>query len=143
MWVIIPVLYNFNAFGMDQNLGRHPMDGPNGTSLFPLGFAMNTPSLFDKNGFQISARKFVFVENNNVVLNQTFYDSHAPIYLTTYFAVEYAASFVVFAAAIVHVYLWYGRDIWYRMRSNVKDLDQNDIHAQLMVKYILESRNIS
>ncbi|KAJ3281750.1 hypothetical protein HDU76_008860, partial [Blyttiomyces sp. JEL0837] len=48
---------------------------------------------------------------------------------------EYMASFIVFVAAIMHVVLWYGKDVWHRFRSAMRDLDSNDVHARMMDVY--------
>ncbi|KAJ3188033.1 hypothetical protein HK101_009279 [Irineochytrium annulatum] len=134
MWIITPALYFSNAFGIDQSLGADPDQGPNGTnSYFPFGRVLNAPNLFNKEGLVVPTRSFVVT--SNLSLNQQVYDANAPIYITTYFALEYACSFVVFVAAIVHVGLWYGSDIWHRFRTAVRDLDVADVHAKLMDVY--------
>ncbi|KAJ3098030.1 hypothetical protein HDU97_004363 [Phlyctochytrium planicorne] len=68
-------------------------------------------------------------------LDEEFYNENKPIYISTYFAMEYLSSFMVFIAAIVHVGLWYGKDIWTRFRTALKDLDSSDVHAKLMDVY--------
>ncbi|KAJ3098031.1 hypothetical protein HDU97_004364, partial [Phlyctochytrium planicorne] len=68
-------------------------------------------------------------------LDEEFYNENKPIYISTYFAMEYLSSFMVFIAAIVHVGLWYGKDIWTRFRTALKDLDSSDVHAKLMDFY--------
>ncbi|KAJ3097402.1 hypothetical protein HDU96_000408 [Phlyctochytrium bullatum] len=133
VWILTPIFWSKNAFGIDQELGANPIDGPNGTGQFYLGQAVNTPSLFNKFGRPVPARKFVI--RPSLILNETFYDEQKPIYITTYFAMEYLSSFMVFIAAIVHVCLWYGKDIWTRFRTAMRDLDSTDIHAKLMDVY--------
>ncbi|KAI8842535.1 OPT oligopeptide transporter protein-domain-containing protein [Chytridium lagenaria] len=147
VWIIVPILWSNSAFGIDRSLGADPDQGPNGTgrlyntpddawqnpSIFPLGQVLNTPLLFNKDGIAIQTRRFVFREN--MTLDQTFYDAQKPIYISTLFAIEYTASFIVFAAAISHVALWYGKDIFSRFRTSMSELDQSDIHAKLMDVY--------
>ncbi|KAJ3097388.1 hypothetical protein HDU97_004897 [Phlyctochytrium planicorne] len=132
VWIVTPLLWTHNFFGIDQKLGADPLQGPNGTSRFPLGQALNTPSLFNLNGTSIPARSFITLPS--LTLNETHYNLHAPIYITTYFAMDYACSFAVFTAAIVHVSLWHGSDIWKRFR-NALQTDRNDVHAKLMDAY--------
>ncbi|KAJ3106264.1 hypothetical protein HDU97_006715 [Phlyctochytrium planicorne] len=96
-------------------------------------YAVNTPGLFDKDGHPISPQNFVKLPN--LVLDEEFYESKKPIYITTMFAVEYLASFIVFVAAIMHVALWYSKDIIQRFRTAMRDLDAKDIHARLMDVY--------
>ncbi|KAJ3093378.1 hypothetical protein HDU96_002334 [Phlyctochytrium bullatum] len=146
-WLVTPLLWVNNAFGMDQKLGADPDQGPNGTGVaynlendrwqlkvrFPLGQALNSPALFNRNGVAVQTRRFVF--RGNLTLDEAFYDAQKPIYITTFFAIEYTASFIVFAAAISHVALWYGRDIFNRFRTSIGDLDRSDVHARLMDVY--------
>jgi hypothetical protein len=135
LWIVVPILFATNGFGIDQQLGADPAYGPNGTGQYPLGFALNSPELFDYKGRPVRPLSFLIRDGDQVRFNKTFYDEHKPIYLTTYFAVEYTASFIVFTAALSHVVLWYGRDIWLRYKSSMKDLDGNDLHAKLMDVY--------
>ncbi|KAJ3218187.1 hypothetical protein HDU67_006449 [Dinochytrium kinnereticum] len=133
VWIITPLLWYNNVFGKDYDLGSLPSQGPNGTGRFYLSRAINTPALFDKTGRAIPARSFVTLPS--LTLNETLYESARPIYITTYFAMDYFCSFTVFTAALVHVALWHGRDIVRRFRSALRDLDSNDIHARLMDVY--------
>ncbi|KAJ3216219.1 hypothetical protein HDU67_009793 [Dinochytrium kinnereticum] len=132
-WIITPILWQTNAFGPDSFLGSLPRYGPNGTGLYPLSHAVNTPALFDRFGHPVEPRNFVTPPA--LTLNETFYEQHKPIHITTLFAVEYFASFVVFVAAIVHVGIWYSRDIWTRFRTAVGELDVMDVHARMMDGY--------
>ncbi|KAJ3253652.1 hypothetical protein HDU77_004464 [Chytriomyces hyalinus] len=124
MWIVVPLCWWFNAFEGDQLVGR----------ATAYGFALNTAFLYDKNGTKIRAADMVS-RDSMLLLNQTLYDSKKPIYITTYFAIHYCSSFIVFVAALVHVLLWYGPDIWHRLRTSVNELDSEDIHAVLMDVY--------
>ncbi|KAJ3328041.1 hypothetical protein HDU76_010693 [Blyttiomyces sp. JEL0837] len=132
-WIVVPLLWTNDAFGIDSKLGTDPVYGPNGTGDFPLGYGLNTRALFDKDGTPLSAKSFV--NRSDLSFKATYYEAHRPIYISTYFAMSYTASFIVFTAALVHVTLWYGKDIWNRFRSAMRDLDSNDIHARLMDTY--------
>ncbi|KAI8611929.1 OPT oligopeptide transporter protein-domain-containing protein [Chytriomyces sp. MP71] len=128
-WIIVPLCWHYDAFGLDSELGV-------GSS--PYGFDLNSPSLYNRNGTYLDKKKFVTknpADPKSLVLDQAFYDENKPIYITSMFAVTYCTSFLVFVAAIVHVGLWYGTDIWHRFRSTVTDLDREDIHCQLMDAY--------
>ncbi|KAJ3100620.1 hypothetical protein HDU97_002108 [Phlyctochytrium planicorne] len=133
VWVITPILWTNNVFGIDYHLGEK--QGPNSSShtIYPLGRAVNTNHLFNLNGTRVSAASFV--QQPNLILKEDYYNRNKPIYISTYFAVEYLSSFMVFIAAIVHVGLWYGKDIWRRFRTAMNDLDSTDIHAKLMDAY--------
>jgi hypothetical protein len=105
-----------NAFNADMMLGTAPRDGPNGTnSRFPLGQGINTPILFDKDANQLSTNQFI--NRTTLEFNDQFYESSKPIYITTMNALEYFSAFTVFTSAIVHVSLWYGKDIMRRVRD--------------------------
>ncbi|KAJ3311176.1 hypothetical protein HDU76_003196, partial [Blyttiomyces sp. JEL0837] len=133
LYVVVPLLWVNNAFGIDFQIGSDPGDGPNGSGTFPMGFALNTPALFNQNGSVLSSRSFV--NKTDLSLKEGFYNAQKPIYITTYFAMEYMASFIVFVAAIMHVALWYGKDVWHRFRSAMRDLDTTDVHARMMDVY--------
>ncbi|KAJ3232374.1 hypothetical protein HDU81_003012 [Chytriomyces hyalinus] len=128
LWVVVPILWSTEAFYKDKSIG----------AASAYGFSINAPYTYSKGGKRIPNTKFVIRspdDHNSLILNQTFYDENKPILITTYFALEYANSFVVFVAALVHVGLWYGKDIWHRFRATLKDLDKEDIHATLMDAY--------
>ncbi|KAJ3028986.1 UNVERIFIED_CONTAM: hypothetical protein HDU68_000426 [Siphonaria sp. JEL0065] len=126
-WLVVPLCWYFDVFG-DQKVGFDSK----------YGFAMNTPSTFDKNGAYIDTAEFVIFDpqdHSKLILNSTFYEMNKPIHISTYFAVIYTTNFIVFVSAMVHVALWYGTDIWNRFRSVMKDLDVDDVHANLMDVY--------
>ncbi|KAJ3186399.1 hypothetical protein HK101_009677 [Irineochytrium annulatum] len=133
IWVVTPLLWANNAFGNDRILGADPGQGANGTGEFPLGGSLNSADLFNKDGLSVDAWGFVFP--NNLTLNEAYYESQAPVRITTYFALDYATSFLVFTATFSHVALWYGKDLLHRCRSAARTLDQTDLHARLMSAY--------
>ncbi|KAI9346046.1 OPT oligopeptide transporter protein-domain-containing protein [Zopfochytrium polystomum] len=132
-WIVTPALWVRSAYGKDFQLGANPGDGPNGTGRYPMGHAMNTADLFDKNGRFVDAASFV--NKTTLTLLDDVYNNAAPIYISTWFAVIYVASFVTFVSCLVHVWLWYGRDIIHRIRTSMHDLDRRDVHAQMMDMY--------
>ncbi|KAI9348646.1 OPT oligopeptide transporter protein-domain-containing protein [Obelidium mucronatum] len=134
-WLVVPLLWLNNTFGADQQLGTNPFQGPNGTGQYPLGQALNTVQLFNKNGLAISPLTLVTNVNKTYVLNQTMYDMNKPVYVTTFYAVQMLVSLLAFASALSHTALWYGKDIYHRYTTAMRDLDSNDIHAQLMDQY--------
>ncbi|KAJ1539429.1 hypothetical protein HK405_012930, partial [Cladochytrium tenue] len=133
LWLVIPLVFTTNAFGIDSRLGASPAQGPNGTGLFPLGHALNSVSLFDRNGTAISAT--ALLASDGMSLNGPAYDAVKPVYISSYLAVEYALMFALTAASVVHVALWYGADVWERFKSSIEDLDATDVHCQLMAAY--------
>ncbi|KAI8620000.1 OPT oligopeptide transporter protein-domain-containing protein [Chytriomyces sp. MP71] len=121
-FIVVPLCWWFSVFGGDQIVGQNTL----------YGFALNTAFLYNKNGTKLSAARFV---GDNLALNTSFYDTNKPIYITTSFAIIYLSSFMVFTSALVHVALWYGKDIWNRFRASMSELDMDDIHAKLMSVY--------
>ncbi|KAJ3281751.1 hypothetical protein HDU76_008861 [Blyttiomyces sp. JEL0837] len=47
LYIVTPILWVNNAFGIDFEIGSDPGDGPNGSGSFALGLALNTPDLFN------------------------------------------------------------------------------------------------
>ncbi|KAI9349839.1 OPT oligopeptide transporter protein-domain-containing protein [Zopfochytrium polystomum] len=133
LYVVVPLVWVNNGFGKDFQMGENPYDGPNGTGRYPLGFSLNTADLFDDNGTYIASRSLV--DKTNLRLKEDLYQKYQPVRITAYFAIEYLASFIVFVAALVHVGLWYGSDIWRRFRTAMRDLDTSDVHAKMMDVY--------
>ncbi|KAI9339923.1 OPT oligopeptide transporter protein-domain-containing protein [Obelidium mucronatum] len=127
VWIVVPLCFWFKAFKGDQIVGADS----------DYGFMLNVPYTFNHNGTKL--RPISYTRQDNVTghlsFNQEFYDENKPIYISTFFAITYVSSFVVFVSAMVHVGLWYGKDIWNRFRSVIRDLDHGDIHAQLMDSY--------
>ncbi|KAI9345795.1 OPT oligopeptide transporter protein-domain-containing protein [Zopfochytrium polystomum] len=133
LYVIIPLVWVNNAFGKDFDIGTNPHQGPNGTGRYFLGFTLNTPDLFDNNGSYVPSRSLV--DKASLRLKEDLYNQLAPMRITSYFAIEYLTSFIVFVSALVHVGLWYGSDIWRRFRTAMRDLDSSDVHAKMMDVY--------
>jgi hypothetical protein len=131
-WILIPWFWSNNVFGNDQDLGANPAQGPNGTGEFLLGHALNYAGIFDANGTSLDVLSLLS-PIDKMSLDVERYDAVKPIRISTYFAIEYVCSFMVVAAVISHVALWYGKDLWMRLRTAMRDLDENDKHAQMMV----------
>ncbi|CAF1400418.1 unnamed protein product [Didymodactylos carnosus] len=51
------------------------------------------------------------------------------------FAITYGASFAALPAAIIHVLLYYGKDIWKQLTTSITEA-MNEVHAKLMTKYL-------
>ncbi|KAJ3205785.1 hypothetical protein HDU82_004962 [Entophlyctis luteolus] len=132
MWMLVPILWSYDAFGSDNLLGTNPADGANGTGEFPLGYALNTFVLFANDNSPISTASLL---DGSMQLNQTIYDLVKPVHITTLLAVNYASKFLSMTAAVSHMFLWYREEIYVRFTTAARDLDENDIHAQLMDIY--------
>ncbi|CAL1696779.1 unnamed protein product [Somion occarium] len=61
------------------------------------------------------------------------YKAYSPLFLSTTFAVSYGLSFASITATIVHVFLYYRKQIYIQARRSLGE--QPDIHARLMARY--------
>lgn len=61
------------------------------------------------------------------------YKAYSPLFLSTTFAVSYGLSFASITATIVHVILYYRKQIYIQARRSISE--QPDIHARLMARY--------
>lgn len=130
-WFLTPIMYLSNAFGNDQGLKvNYYSDG----TPIPV---LNSVALFNSTGYRISAVSLY--QTPSFDLNETKYAQQAPIYLTTFFALSYGASFLSIMAAFMHVYLWHGTEIYKQFTAALKQIDNTsdtqDIHNKLMKAY--------
>lgn len=65
--------------------------------------------------------------------NETAYKEYSPLMLGAAFSLTYGMSFAALMSTIVHVALFYGKDVWARARSAT--FEEADIHLRLMRKY--------
>ncbi|KAJ3076337.1 hypothetical protein HDU99_001364, partial [Rhizoclosmatium hyalinum] len=135
-WIFVPMLYATDTWGLNKKITKDTVNGN------PL---LNTPHLFvgnangsKKQGSRVRPNYF-FDATKNYDLNITAYNDVAPVYITSFFALVYGCSFLTITAAISHVVLWYGKDI-YRQSMNafrqVRDeVDSLDKHVKMMEAY--------
>lgn len=71
--------------------------------------------------------------NPDFTFNQTKYEDYSPLMLGPAFALTYGMSFAALASTVVHVGLFYGKDIWARARSATHE--EADVHLKMMRKY--------
>ncbi|KAG9292397.1 hypothetical protein G9A89_015267 [Geosiphon pyriformis] len=112
-WVIAPLLYFNNVLEAQR---------------FPF---LATYGL-DKNGERYN--QTALIDPFTGSLNETAYEEIGPVYLSVTFASSYFFSFVLFPAALSHVFLFYGKDIWQRFKAN-KSEEKEDIHLKMMKVY--------
>ncbi|KAJ3274328.1 hypothetical protein HDV01_003172 [Terramyces sp. JEL0728] len=128
-WILTPLVFFTNAFGSDQTLHIHEYrDG----RPIPV---LNSAALFNSSGHHISAVSLY--EPPKFDLSEARYQQESPIYISSFFALAYAASFLSIVAAFTHVYLWHGNEIYVQLRSALKQLEETeeDIHNLLMKRY--------
>ncbi|KAH8896634.1 OPT family small oligopeptide transporter [Thozetella sp. PMI_491] len=61
------------------------------------------------------------------------YEEYSPLFLPPAFALNYGLSWAALTAAIIHVALFHGREIWYRFRTARNQ--EPDIHMKMIKKY--------
>jgi hypothetical protein len=61
------------------------------------------------------------------------YKDYSPLFLAPTFALNYALSFAALTASIVHIAIFHGGEVWYRLKAARKQ--EPDIHMRLMSKY--------
>ncbi|KAK7932488.1 OPT family small oligopeptide transporter [Apiospora marii] len=61
------------------------------------------------------------------------YKDYSPLFLPPAFALNYGLSFAALTAALVHIGLFHGKEIWYRFKAARNQ--EPDIHLRLMKKY--------
>lgn len=74
------------------------------------------------------------IDVNTGSLNETAYNEYGPVYLSVTFAAGYFYSFISFTAAISHVILFYGGEIWGRFKASRSE-EVEDIHCKMMRSY--------
>ncbi|KIP02879.1 hypothetical protein PHLGIDRAFT_130482 [Phlebiopsis gigantea 11061_1 CR5-6] len=109
-WLIVPLLYYTNVWDSQY-------------------MPMLSRSAYDNRGgvFNVS----------RVLTGSTFdlekYQNYSPLYLPAGFVISYALSFASVTATIVHVFLYYRKQIMIQARRSLAE--QPDIHARLMSQY--------
>ena len=128
-WIITPLFYLWNTFRYDQLL--HLVQYPDGTNM-PV---LNSVSLFNATGDKMDALSLL----NPVTfdLKEAEYLQQSPILLSTYFALNYAGSFLAITSAFSHVIIWHSSDFYERFMSAYRKVKvtHDDIHTILMSRY--------
>ncbi|OTB01894.1 hypothetical protein M426DRAFT_323119 [Hypoxylon sp. CI-4A] len=62
------------------------------------------------------------------------YKKYSPLFLSPTLALNYGLSFAALTASIVHIALFNGKEIWYRLKTARNQ--EPDIHLKLMKKYV-------
>lgn len=71
--------------------------------------------------------------NPDFTFNQTKYEAYSPLMLGPAFSLTYGMSFAALASTVVHVALFYGKDVWNRARTAT--YEEADVHLKMMRKY--------
>ncbi|KAJ3294780.1 hypothetical protein HDU79_010404 [Rhizoclosmatium sp. JEL0117] len=138
LWIATPLMYNADTFGINEKLRLGGYQGSLNPIINSAGLFVGAAKGIKPQGSKIRPNFFYNV-SDNYNLNVTAYNGVAPVHLTSTFTLSYASSFLTVTAALVHVGLWYGKDI-YRQTMNalrqVRDeVDALDKHVKMMESY--------
>ncbi|KAI0706064.1 OPT oligopeptide transporter [Cytidiella melzeri] len=144
------ITFDWNSIGLVSN--GSPLVSPwwaevNIYAGFVLLFWIVTPALYFTNTafakyMPISAgipfdNTGLPYDTSLVITNGTFdqdkYEAYSPLFLASSNALSYACCFAILPAAVVHTYVWYGRDIVRSFRRSLAD--NRDVHSRLMMAY--------
>jgi len=84
---------------------------------------------FDNTGAQYNLSAVV----NNNAFDLGKYEQYSPMFLPITYIVTYGTIFATYPAILVHIFLWYRKDVARQFRRSLKD--ETDIHSRLMSKY--------
>lgn len=111
-WFITPVLYYTNTW-------------------YAQYLPIMSRGAFDNTGHTYDVSRIL--DPVNYTLDMEKYKAYSPLFLSTSFAVSYGLSFASITATIVHVFLYYRKQIVVQARRSLGE--QPDIHARLMARY--------
>ena len=111
IWFITPILHFTNAW-----YGKY----------LPL----STPRSYDNTGAKYNVSRIL---NAQFEFDIAKYKAYSPLFLGTTFALSYGLSFGTITSVIVHVYLFYGAEIWRQFKESWNQED--DIHMKLSKAY--------
>ncbi|KAH8888862.1 OPT family small oligopeptide transporter [Thozetella sp. PMI_491] len=100
--------------------------GPDYYQYLPLAANAN----FDHFGSSYNTSRIL---NPDITFNEEAYKEYSPLYLGAAFSLSYGLGFAALISTLVHVGLFYGRDIIDRIRDAQNE--EADIHLKLMRKY--------
>lgn len=111
-WFITPILYYTNTWY---------------SQFLPI----MSRSAYDNTGKIYNVTRIL--NPDDFTLDEQAYRAYSPLFLSTSFAVSYGLSFASITATIVHVILYYRKQIIVQARRSLGE--QPDIHARLMARY--------
>ncbi|KAK9284495.1 hypothetical protein L1049_023668 [Liquidambar formosana] len=118
---------------------------------FIIAFYIITPIAYWTNSFE--AKRFPIFSSNtfdihgqrynvsNVIKEESFtfdengYNSYSQMYMSIFRVYSYGLKFASITAALVHVALHHGKDIWQQFKEAYGDQTSGDVHSRLMKKY--------
>ncbi|KAI0032412.1 small oligopeptide transporter [Vararia minispora EC-137] len=110
-WLITPILYYTNTWY---------------SAYLPL----ISNKAFDNTGARYNVTKILTPEGT---FDPVAYQKYSPLFLPAAFAMSYGLSFAAITSIVVHIFLYYRKQIWLQARRSLSE--QPDIHARLMSVY--------
>lgn len=108
-WLIIPLLFTANFW----DASKFPVYS---TEAFTVnGTFYNISRVLDPVTYQVDPEK---------------YDAYSPIRLSPFWALSYGCAFAAITAAIAHVLLFHGKEVWTNFHYDIPD-----VHTKLMKRY--------
>ena len=133
-YILAPIIFYCNVFNSPDRRIKNPETFSDGTRMPNI----NTLKLFSRQGNTIETINLLD-KTNGFKLNQTAYDSYAPIYLGDMFVLTYLSHFLTLSSMISSVLLWNGKTIYRQMKEAFKQtessFDKLDVHNKLMAAY--------
>ena len=94
-----------------------------------ITFPIYSGKLFVSNGQEYNVRSII---NNEFRLDHKAYAETGPVHMSTFLAVTYGLGLATLTASIVHVFLFYGKDLWNQTRGALRKDKKMDIHTKIM-----------
>lgn len=85
---------------------------------------------FDNTASRYNVTRILGSDGN---FDETAYKAYSPLFIPACFAISYGLSFASITAIVVHIFLYYRKQIWIQARRSLSE--QPDIHARLMAVY--------
>ncbi|ORZ33910.1 OPT oligopeptide transporter protein-domain-containing protein [Catenaria anguillulae PL171] len=114
-WIATPIMFKNNWFGQPK-----------------MPIALNSTRLFTSQSKVFKASDVVDKQSHRMIDAQ--YAQRAPIHMSPFFAISYFANFTTLPAALIHTCVWYGKDIYQRLRYQ-RESEEEDIHCKLIDAY--------
>ncbi|KZV75210.1 small oligopeptide transporter [Peniophora sp. CONT] len=110
-WFICPIIYYKNVW-------------------FATFMPMISNGSFDNTASKYNVTRILTPEGT---FDEAAYSSYSPLFIPAAFAISYGLSFASMTAIVVHIFLYYRKQIWVQARRSLSE--QPDIHARLMSVY--------
>ncbi|KAL9659896.1 hypothetical protein QQ045_024706 [Rhodiola kirilowii] len=85
---------------------------------------------FDSTGAEYNISRIL--DDRTFSINDAAYDGYSKLYMSVFFAFTYGISFATLTAAISHVGLFHGKEIWDIWRKSKSDKSHGDVHTRIM-----------